>query len=759
MKKTKKTQTDEETKRPRAFPALGSLIGRGRPADFSPNAPDASRELPASEPACEHACGLAREIAVFGSDEIPARAVFPGMTLSHGEDPAPTAGEFVAYLREELERRKRERAPYELSWRLNADFLSGNQNRAVDAGRGALADEAAEYRWKEQGVYNRIAPIYDTRLAHLRSVNYDMTVRPATGNPDDRDKAEISTALLRATQRQIGFESLKNRLIAWAELCGTAFCLSYWDGRGGRRLGQLPAAAEAESDPTEAAESGAANQVFASGRSPAADQFTAETKPEAANQVFASGRSPAAAAEEIYEGDLRCGVLSPYEVFPESCEREEVTEQRSLITDQILPVGEIYDLYGIRVPGRVCQTFALTPALPARNGSCPTAASVEAVGAPGCEHVLTYYEAPSRTFPEGRLAVVVGEELLHYGSLPCGVIPVVAVKCKAVPGQFFGKSFIQELIPLQRAYNACKNCLHDVIKATAASPLLIPEGSVDDLDELLDAGLAPNSVLSYRQDFGKPEHLSGGQVPTGLVAEMNQLAADMEYTAGISQLMTYGAAPSGLTSGTAIEQLRQIDGTRLSLTSGNMRQAVLRLAALWLTLYKAFATGCRVLRTVGEEGVPAALTWCAEDINSFDVVYDAEDSMSFSEERQRENFLEAYRLGLFGDESGEVPREAKEKLIGILKLGPAAGELTLADLQRKNAKQENALFEEGILPEIDKYDDHALHIEEHTRHALSFRFRQMRKKNPALAEAFDSHIIAHASSLKAHAPKGEEPHE
>ena len=614
-----------------------------------------------------------------------------------------TADEFVAWVKSELERRRNDRQAFELQWLLNANFLAGHQYCEINPRSHEIEEIEPEYDFLERGVYNRIAPLYDTRMANLRNVRYLMTVKPATGDLDDLAKAEISTGLLRYTQRNVNWDSLKDRIYGWSELTGTAFVLSWWDANAGRLIGTV-------------------------------QEETGGTR-------------------DICEGDLVCGILSPYEVFPESVYKETVDEQRNIITDQVLDAGAIYDLYGLRVEGRTCDRYVVTPISGAGGYGLDTFSSTvmatKTERVDGCEHVITFYEPPTKKFPDGRMAIIIGEKLYYYGVLPYERVPIVAVKCKAVTGQFFGKSFIQELIPLQRAYNGCKNQLHDYIKSIVGEPILIPDGAVEseELDEMIMRGIAPNQIINYKNEFGTPSRLRHNGIPTEIVNEMNQLAQDMEYAAGISQLMVYGSTPSGITSGTAIESLRQIDNTRLSLTSENMRSAVKELAVKWLHIYKRYATGVRVCNAVGVNAVGGVLTWMADDINSYDVVFDTENELITSEETQKQNFITAMQMGLFSDENGTVPVEIREKLIEQMRINGYSQVMTQNREQIQNAQRENSFFESGVIPERYIYDDDAVHLNEHLKYALQYRFRMLRQKNPEYCKYFDQHIDEHRAAI------------
>lgn len=47
--------------------------------------------------------------------------------------------------------------------------------------------------------------------------------------------------------------------------------------------------------------------------------------------------------------------------------------------------------------------------------------------------------------------------------------------------------------------------------------------------------------------------------------------------------------------------------------------------------------------------VAKALVWSSEDINSYDIEFDTENELLHNEELQKENFLQAFNLGLFTD--------------------------------------------------------------------------------------------------------------
>ena len=56
--------------------------------------------------------------------------------------------EVVGRIKEEFEKRREERRPFELQWRLNQNFLQGNQYCDILSQTGEVVDFPASYDWE-----------------------------------------------------------------------------------------------------------------------------------------------------------------------------------------------------------------------------------------------------------------------------------------------------------------------------------------------------------------------------------------------------------------------------------------------------------------------------------------------------------------------------------------------------------------------------------------------------------------------------------
>ena len=603
---------------------------------------------------------------------------------------------------EDLEKRKSERTIVEQQWTLNANFLVGNQYCEINPYRGDIEQLEPVYDWLEREAFNQIAPLIETRIANLKKINFMMKVKPATNELEDYDKAETSTSVLQHIQKTSDFESKKNTAITWNELCGNCFWLSWWDKDKGEKY--------------------AVEEIVDIG------EDGVEKKRETA----------------YYQGDLDYGLITPYEIYPESIFKQTVEAQRSIILEQVKSVDEIYDLYGLKVEGSSVETFALTPVGSGGGfGYENTTVTIGHRTMENAEKVITYFEKPSKHKPNGQMIIIVGEDnLVYYGDLPYSRIPIVQTMCIEVAGQFFGKSTIERLIPIQRAYNGCVNRIHEYIKRIAIGSYIVEEGSID-IEEYESEGQAPGKLVIYKQGSNAPTPTEIGVLPNEIMQERFNLKQDMEYAAGVSQLMVYGQAPSGITSGKALDNLMEIDNTRLSLTGDHIRNSVRKLAILWLEIYKIYATTHRIVNYVGSNNIGKAISWSRNDINSYDVDYVTENELLLSEDAQKQRFFDMYNMGMFADENGQIPIRVKLRALEYSKVGNYSDIMNINLLQMQAAQRENVFFEEGVIPEVSDFDEHEIHIEEHLRYILQMDFQLLKKKKPNYAKALENHLRQH----------------
>ena len=604
---------------------------------------------------------------------------------------SPEQEKLAADVTREFEKRRERRRPLELQWRLNQHFIAGDQY--CDMIREA--DELIEQDDEGRAVYNMIAPIVETRLSKLSRVRPGLTVRPQTADAADESAARLATRLLKNAFAAHDMTRLQNEAARWAEVCGCVFYKSVWDAHAGLPIG-----------------------------------------------LSRKG-------EIIREGDIGVTVVPAFEIFPEVLTREGLAGQRSLIHARVYTVREIDARWGVMLPGRTMSVYGSE--MSRASGGKPLDETIE-----DAEMVIEYYERASREFPNGRYVTVAGGRVLHDGVLPfCNGscltrdFPFVQQLCLSEPGCFFGATVVERLIPLQRDYNAVINRINEHTARMSAGNILAEQGSLVN-EALLDEGFEPGTVVEYRAGATPPVWMPVSEVPDSLIERLSVLRRDFNEVSGVSD-MARASSVGSVSSGVALDILREQDDTRLALTGDHIRRAVRLVGCQWLRLMRQFAVGLRIARVAGEdEGDLMLLSWQGDDLTSDDVTVDTDSELSDTPAQRRQTALELMNAGFFIDpETHQMSRESRARLMEIFRLGHWENAVSLDEMHIARARREQAALVRGTLPMLTDYDDHRLHMSEHTRFMLSAEYRRLQSEHPARARAMALHVEGHRRLLSA----------
>lgn len=596
--------------------------------------------------------------------------------------------EIVSALLEDFKKRQEARRPVELNWRLNMNFVIGNQFSEISS-RGDVEEYGRQYYWQCREVYNHIAPILETRLSKLARVKAKTSVRPSSPDDDDRASAEVATKLIAAVTGENGFSALMSEANVWSEVTGCAFYKVSWDTSKGIAL---------------------------------------------------------TADGALREGDVKITVCPPFEIFPENIAVAELDAQPSVMHVKVMGTEDVRRIWNKRVQGKTLNVFSFENAdVLGGFGYHATVPKMITEAREDAVLVIEKYEMPTEAHPDGRLLIVAGDALVHDGPLPYlngedgrRGYPFAKQVCLETLGNFFGSSVVERIIPVQRAYNAVKNRKHEFMDRIAMGVLAVEDGSVD-TEALEEEGLPPGKILVYRQGSAPPVLLNAGQVPAEFSREEEKLLNEFVMISGVSEVTTYSQVPSNVSSGTAISLLLEQDDTRIALTADSLRETVKRVGKHIIRLYKQFASLPRMKRVVGEGGEVEVMRFSASDLGSEDVQFDTMNEMEDSLSARRAMVYDLLNLGLFADENGVISARTKTKLLEILGFGNwersrDADEAHLAKAERENFE----LRTRDIAPDV--MDDHALHITEHTKLCVSAPC----EKN----EKFHARVSAHINKHK-----------
>ncbi len=599
---------------------------------------------------------------------------------------------------EDFERRIRERKNFENQWQLNMNFYMGNQ--FCDVGFGGMVREVdKQYFWQEREVFNHIAPIIDLRLSRLSRIKPKMHVLPATDEESDLYTAKLGKKILESVSNKLNFSEKINQAIKWSEICGTSFYKITWNANVGQVVG-------------------------------IADD-----------------------GHKINLGEVEISVCSPFEIYPDSSTHENLEDCQSIIHARAYSISQIKQRYGIDVEGRDINVFSLGNATVSLGGLGYGGFATKLIETTRHDSaiVLEKYIKPDEEYPNGRLIIIAGEQLVFDGELPYAngtegkrQFPFVRQVCNKEVGSFWGESLISRLIPIQRAYNAVKNRKHEYLNRLTLGVLAVEDGSVD-IENLEEEGLAPGKILVYRQGSTAPSFLGGEQVPSDFDTEEERLLQEFSSVSGINEIGSMENVSSSL-SGTALEFLIDENETRLIFTTDSIKNAIKNCAKNILRIYRQFATFPRLIKIVGENGKLEVSYFKSNDISSDDVQFDTDNESNETLSQRRNMIYTLLDKGILQDENGKISNAMKAKIMENIGFGIWDASVDLNDLHLKNADQENVKMQLGQDVEVKEIDDHELHLNQHVAFMLKVIYAVDVDKK--VEERFLKHIRAHKAEVQ-----------
>lgn len=650
--------------------------------------------------------------------------LFKGFGGGRAETPQTTSGtdpmfneDFSEFVNGEYTQRQSDRRPYELQWRLNSEFLSGNQYLEINPVSNAIEEVPKLFPYSEREVFNQLATIVETRISKMSRQKPSLKTRPASGDDADISSAKITSMLLGSTwQDQIMDEQYED-FISWLELCGTVFVKTSWN----RSKGRVVISKEMMQQLT--------------GQQQQMPNMAADAEHDPGNENMKGITQQNAMPTEIREGDIETTIVPPHEIYPDSTYRRGMRDCRSIIHAKAYHVQEVAEIWGVEVEAEDVDLLTLQRTSASMGGLGYAYGSLRTTSKPAKHHVIVkeYYERPTLKYPEGRFIVVAGKQTLYAGPLPYklgrdGEPDFPIVRCVAIdnPGFFFGKSIIERCIGIQRRYNAVRNRKAEYLNMVAIGQWYAPIGSLDEGTELNNS---PGNIIWYRPGAGgaKPEPVVWPSLPSSFEMEESTLMQEFTAVSGVSELSRFAEAPSGVRSGIALAAAAEQDDTRLSTSVTRAANAMVNVGKFWIRLYRQFVQEPRLLRYVGGNREADVKDWEASDLRSDDVFVENMAALAETPSQRRQMVFDLLNAGLFArPELSTLSEEGRQKVFQMLEFGH--WETAYEDdqyLQKSRARRENADIMDGNPIQVMDFDDHMLHVQMHNRMRMQSEWEQL----------------------------------
>ena len=572
--------------------------------------------------------------------------------------------QIVANTRQDFDYSRRNRRWLELQWQLNMCFYAGDQFRNILPNYNYMIsaiNDDAEIRQ----IYNKIAPAANVRFAKLARVQPMVKTRPASSDQEDISTSRICTKIMHYVYQNNKYDKIKRRATEWSELCGTSFYKNIWNPDKGKVLGSLPY--EYTSKQVKKMNN---SQLCACAFDIGIHAASGSTNHDLKKAIIQQISQP----EVVREGDVEVIAVKCFEIYPDNNSYEELDDCRYIIHAKAVDANIVREVYNVDVTGKdiniltmdntssVSTTYGSRNAINGYNDSIKENQVV----------VIEKYEKPTRRYPNGRLIIIANDKLISYTTLPYvnraddrRCYPFSRQVCEIMPNSFWGVSWIERCVPMQRVYNDVKNAIHEHAQRATIGAWQAEDGSIIDPDDLEATGIYPGKIVYIEPNSKGLVPLQESTLPNSLQNIPVDLDEEIITSAGVSELSVKGSTSTEM-SGIALEILKEQDDTRLSYVATNIRDAAIENGMQWLFLYKQFTKIYRVSRIIDENDTADIFYWDASDITTMDVIPETENELMITPSQRKQMTLELYTGGFYANAEGITPDHVKASIARAL---------------------------------------------------------------------------------------------
>lgn len=588
------------------------------------------------------------------------------------------------------------RRPFERRWIMNMAFLVGKQYVLFNISAHMLQQLKA-VRGRIRNVDNQLVYRWARQVADLVKTAPVMSVVPSTTDEEDRKAAKVGDKVLKSFWTTGKMRKKIRQLAGWIYACGNGFL----DDRWNPKLGPV-------------------------------------TMDEEGNIV--------------YEGDAEVGVWSPFEVlFP------------------AVPFGET-DLH--QMPWMIKMKWKTLEQIQAMHPEKGEWVSAEDMPGPQLDMVnamswftgqaptevdgamqLNVYIQPNKEFPRGKFIDAANGVILEQGDWPYNHYRIEQFKDIDIPGQFWGKSKLEDAISLQRTWNRTISSIDEYNRTMAKGKYLSPRNS--NMEVMPDD--THGEVIEYTPVLGhKPEQMQPKSLPQTMLWALEITKASLQDLFSQHEA-TRGTNKSDIRSEDMLAFLREQDAHGLIPSHSVFEES---LEAVMSRVLKRIQVGYkqeRTMKIVGTEGEHDVFLFKGADLkNNTDVHVKRDSSIPESRLAVEQRILRKFEVGLYGPPQDPKTRQKVLQMIDDATYKDIFDEMRI-DITYANWEQ-RVWVEQPTVDTymVNEYDGHAIHLEEHSKFLKGLEIQKLRLENPQLFLAIQRKAMEHMAQHRQYLQEAQE---
>lgn len=610
--------------------------------------------------------------------------------------------DLIAYGNRYFERSAKAKRKSEMQWLLNIAFIAGDQLVSVNKYTGSLDRINVEFDpdWVVRTVDNRILPVYRLLMAKLTKNKPMPAAKAHSREESDIQAARAAIKLEECHWSTLELDEIHPEMIAWLVATGNCFYKQFWNSQKGDRVIDLR-----EMD-TEAG-------------------LTEQGLP-----IMKAG-----AREEKYEfqlGDTDLILRSPFHCYPQPG-KTRIADMKMFGDAEIMDVDEIYDLYNVEVAPEKDNKYVR---IHTRIDNALQAGYIEESTEENAATVKELSIMPCKKFPKGFVFSWARDKMLYYRE-ECQEIPFTHFGLIKVPGRFWHKGVVEDLIPIQRRWNTLLSKIEMHNDYYNDPPVLVDTNIIDPEEWYGEPGL----MIPKKRTSSPGEAVEVVRVPQldqAIFEEIKILDQQFELVPVLNKV-SYGKDTPNATSGIAINFLQEKD-------DDVVRPLVDIIEAGYAKVFKRDFKLCqdnyeedRGFAIVGEDNKMEWVEFKKADLESnIDVGVEPGSAMPRSKVAQQALVLDMLEKGFFTDQRTGRPDFAKA--LKYMEFGSVDDIYKDAALDANQAGRENEAMKDGRPTMPEDWHNHEAHIYEHDRLRKTADYENLPDE---IKQLFNVHIEAH----------------
>lgn len=519
---------------------------------------------------------------------------------------------------------------------------------------------------------NKILPQIQNRAARLTKEPVKYDIRPESASTEDKDAARLGLDILNDIWDRQNLNLKRIHLSMVFQQSGYGFIHTCWDDTLGK---------------------------------PLIDPITGELE---------------------YEGDIRCEVVSPFEVFVDPLAKS-MEEAQWVIRAKVRKIDYFrlkYPDKGELVKPEDCwlQSIQYDMRQNTLSGVGFVSDSTSSMMKDSAIEIV-YYEKRSKKHPEGRMITHASGVLLEDKELPIGEIAFSKFDDVVIGNRFMGESVITHLRPIQDRYDRLIYKRDQYVAKVLAGKYiaarghgLSPEALDDQTGEVLEFDPVPGSA--------PPQQMQIPTIPQYAYTEEDRMDMQLDYISGINQV-SRGVLPSASIPAEGMQLLQEADQTRMGIETRQHELAWAEVGRHILKYVSKYYESPRILKLAGGDLQYTVKSFVGADLqNNFDVYVVAGSTSPQSKVLKRQDIMNVYNSGLLPQDP-----QSKIKVLDSLEFGDTNELWQDYAINRAQVNKQIKQIEEGTVPVRNDNDDHVIHYMEKNQFRKTDKYEALQPRN------------------------------